>query len=203
MNRNLLRTPSQAKLRTRKPHTTTLNDGSDLRSLYNHVLHRNTLERSTVQIVELGVPLAVTLRQLDLDVRRVREDIALLVLAVLQSRRVERLNHLLVQIGLEPGLGILDALVNHELIHLLEHLLELLELRAIVNAAEGKIHRVLRAVLRLKRIQTEGRRHRNGGLHHQALAAVVQVRLLRTAGKSSWSGQSDHLGLERGRVDDA
>ena len=62
-------------------------DGRDLRSLDDQILDRNTLVWSTLQIVELGVPLTVALGKLDFDVRRVGQDIALLVLAVLESRR--------------------------------------------------------------------------------------------------------------------
>ena len=202
MNRDLLRTPRQAKLGACEPDSTALNDRRDLRALDNQILHWNTLERSAIQIVELGVPFAIALRQLDLDVRRIAQDIALLVLAVLQGWRVERLDYLLVQIRLEPCLGILDALLNHHGVHLLQHLLELLQLRTLLLTAEGEIDGVLRTILRLEGVQAKRARHRHCGLHDQTTAIVVQVRLLGTAVQRARRGDRDALGLEVRRVDD-
>ena len=158
MNRDLLCTPRQAKLGTREPDATALDDGRYLRSLDNQILNGNTLVRSTLEIVELGVPLAVLLGELDLHVRRVRQDIALLVLAVLESGGIECFDDLLVEIGLEPRLGVLDTLVDHQLIELLQDRLELLQLGTLLLTAEGQIDGVLiGSLLVLERVQAKGR----------------------------------------------
>ena len=202
MNRDLLRTPRQAKLGACEPDAAALNDRRDLRTLDNQILHWDALVRAAIQVIELGVPLAIALRQLDLDVRWVGQHIALLVLAELQGWRVERLDHLLVQIGLEPCLGVLDTLIDHHLIHLLEHTLELLQLRALLLTAEGEIDRVLRAILGLEGVEAKRARHRHRGLHDQTTAIVVQVRLLGTRLQGARRGDRDALGLEVRRVDD-
>ena len=158
MNRDLLCAPRQAKLGTCEPDATALDDGRNLRSLDNQILNGNTLVRSTLEIVELGVPLAIALWQLDLDIRRVRQDIALLVLAVLESRGVERLDDLLVEIRLEPRLGVLDTLVDHHLVELLQDSLELLQLRTLLLTAEGQIDGVLIGSLLVRKgVQAKGR----------------------------------------------
>ena len=204
VNRHLLGAPRQAELGAREPDATALDNRRDLRALDNQVLHGNTLERIALEVIELGVPLAVTLRQLHLDVRRVRENVALLILAVLEGRCVERLDDLAIQVGLEPRLRVLDALVNHELVHLLKNAHELLDLRALVVAAEGEVHRVLVLTLLVRKcIKAKGRGHRDSGLHHKALTVVVQVRLLGTALKRAESGKGNRLGLEIGREQDA
>ena len=202
MDRDLLRAPRQAKLGACEPDATTLNDRCDLRALHNQILHRDALVRVAIQVIELGVPLTIALRQLDLNVRRVAQDIALLVLAEFQGWRIERLDHLLVQIGLEPRLGVLDTLVDHHLIHLLQHTLELLQLRTLLLAAEGEIDGVLRAILGLEGVQAKRARHRHRGLHDQTTAIVVQVRLLGTRLQGARRGDRDALGLEVRRVDD-
>ena len=202
MDRDLLRTPRQAKLGACEPDTTALNDCRDLRTLDNQILHWNALVRAAIQVIELGVPLTIALRQLDLDVRRIAQDIALLVLAVLQGWRIERLDHILVQIGLEPRLGVLDALIDHHLIHLLQHTLELLQLRTLLLTTEGEIDGVLRTILGLERVEAKRARHRHRGLHDQTTAIVVQVRLLGTRLQGARRGDRDALGLEVRRVDD-
>jgi hypothetical protein len=199
VNRNLLCAPRQAKLGSRKPHATALDNRRHLNALHQQVLHWNTLVRSAIQVIELRVEVTIALRQLHLDVRRVAQHIALLVTAVLKARCVERLNHVLAQIRLEPRLGILHALLNHQLIHLLQHTLELLKLRAIVLATERQVHRILCAILALKRVQAKRKRHGHRRLHHQTLAVVIQVRLLRATLKRLGRRKSDGLGRERGR----
>ena len=140
VNRHLLGAPRQAELGAREPDAAALDNRRDLRALDNEVLHRNALERIALEVIELGVPLAVALWQLHLDVRRIRQNVALLVLAVLERRGVERLNDLAIQVGLEPCLRVLDTLIDHELIHLLKNTHELLDLRALLVATEGEVH---------------------------------------------------------------
>jgi len=202
VNRHLLGAPRQAELGTREPNAAALNNRRDLRALDNELLHRNTLVRAALQVIELRVPLTVALRQLDLDIRRIRQHVALLVLAVLERRGVERLDDLAIQVGLEPRLGILDTLVNHELVHLLQNTHELLDLRALLVATEGEVHRILVLTLLIgKGVEAKGRGHGDGGLHDEALAIVVQVCLLRTALQRARRREGNRLGLEAGRED--
>ena len=204
MNGDLLCTPRQAKLGTREPNATALDDGGDLRSLDNQILNGNTLVRSTLEIIELGVPLAVLLGKLDLHVRRVRQDITLLVLAVLESRGIECFDDLAIQIGLEPRLGVLDTLIDHQLIELLQDSLELLQLRTLLLTAEGQIDRVLiGSLLILECVQAKGRLHGNRGLNDHATTIVVQIRLLRAALKHARGRDGNRLGVEGRRVNDS
>ena len=204
MNRDLLRTPRQAKLGTSEPDTTALDDGRDLSSLDNQILDGNTLVRSTLEIVELGVPLTVALWQLDFHVRRVRQDIALLVLAVLESWSVECFDDLLVEIRLEPRLGVLDALIDHQLIELLKNCLELLQLGTLLLTTERQIDGVLvGSLLILEGIQAKRRGHGNRGLHDQTTAIVVQIGLLCTALQNARGRDGDRLGVEGRRVNNS
>jgi len=204
VNRDLLRTPRQAKLGTGEPDTTALDDGRDLSSLDNQILDGNTLVRSTLEIVELGVPLTVALWQLDFHVRRVRQDIALLVLAVLESWSVECFDDLLVEIRLEPRLGVLDALIDHQLIELLKNRLELLQLGTLLLTTERQIDGVLvGSLLILEGVQAKRRGHGNRGLHDQTTAIVVQIGLLCTALQNARGRDGDRLGVEGRRVNNS
>ena len=204
---DLLRAPRQAKLGTREPHTTTFHNRGNLGVLDQKVLHRDALVRSAVEIIELGVPLSFgteAARQLNLEDRRVGVDVAILVRAILDARGVECLDHISAEIGLEPLLAVLDALVDHVLVHLLQDVHELLDIGALVRTTKGDIDRVLIGSLRiLEGVETERKVHIHRSLHDETTAVVVQISLLGAALEHARGSNGDVLRLESGRVYDA
>ncbi len=203
MNRNLLRLPRQTILGTCKPHTRAFHDRRHLNTLDQEVLNRDTLVRSAIDIIELRLELIIVLRQLQLQVRRIAQHIAILVLAVLDQRRIERLDDITRQIRLEPQLAVLDTLVQHELVQRIHRLHELLDFRTLLMTAKGQLHRVSRRTKLVGTIQSERNGHRHSGLHHKALTAIVQISGLSTALKRTQRRDGNALGIKSGRVDDA
>lgn len=202
MNRNLLRLPRQTKLGSRKPDTSAFHNRRHLNTLDEEVLHRNTLVWSAIDIIKLRLELIIVLRQLQLEVRRVAQHIAILVLAVLDQRRIERLDDITRQIRLEPQLAILDALIQHELIQRSHRLHELLDFRTLLMTTKGQLHGIGRRTILVGAIQSERNGHRHCRLHDKALTAIVQVRGLGTALKRTQRRDGNTLDIEIGRVDD-
>ena len=136
--------------------------------------------RSTRLVIELCIKLFIRTTQLQLNCRRVLQDIAILVLAVLDHRRIERLNDITRQIRLEPQLTVLYALVNHELVKCLQLLLQQLDVRTLVSTAKRQIHRILRRTKLVSTIQAKWRTHVFSRLHRKGAPIIVQPRALRS-----------------------
>ena len=114
---NLLGLPAQTELATGEPHTGTLHQHRQLRTLDQDVLNRRALHGVQGRIVDVHIKLAVPLAQLNLHRRRIRLPRAAGVLGEAHGRRVELADELLAhRVLLEPRLGVLHALVHHELV---------------------------------------------------------------------------------------
>ena len=202
MNRNLLRLPRQTILGSRKPDTRAFHNGSHLNALDQEVLHWHSLVRSAIDIIEFRLELVIVLRQLQLEVRRVAQHIAILVLAVLDQRRIERLDNITRQIRLEPQLAVLDTFVQHKLIQCTHRIHELLNFRTLLMTTKGQLHRVGRRTKLIRTIQSKRNRHRDRRLHHKTLTAIIQISRLGTALKRTQRRNGNTLGVKGGRIND-
>ena len=203
MNGDLLRTPRQAKLGTRKPDAAAGDDGRDLNALGKHLLHGKTRIRAAMDIIELGLKVIAVLAKGHLQIRGIGSRLAIRAHAVFDARRVERLDHLTAHLRLEPRLAVLDALINHLLVQRRQSIQELLDVIALLLTAKGDVHGILGRAELVIHVQAEGKGHGHRGLHGERLTIVVEVGglgaiLERARGRDGNAGS-----VELGGVDNA
>ena len=203
VNGNLLRTPRQAKLGTRKPDAAAGDDGRHLNALGKHVLDRKTRIRAAMDVVELSLKVITVLAKGHLQIRGIRSRLAILAHAVFDARRVERLDHLTAHVGLEPRLAVLDALVNHLLVQRRQRIQELLDVFTLLLTAKGDVDGILGRAELVVDIQAKRKGHGHGGLHSERLTIVVEVRGLGAILKRARSRDGNTGGVELGGVDNA
>jgi hypothetical protein len=79
----------------------------------------------------------------------------------------------------------------------------LLDFRALVHTAKGKVYRIRGWAILVCAVKAKGNRHGNGSLHNKALTAIIEIRRLSAILECPQSGDGNTLGIEGGWIDDA
>jgi len=132
-----------------------------------------------VEIIDEHIKLAIVLTKCHLESRRVRLEIAVLVLTELDTGCVERLDNIAREILLEPGTRVAYGVVNHPIIQSVESLVDAHHLGtlSVIIATKGQIHTVLHWASLVKHggvLHAIGARQ-GADLKTKLVAAVVDV----------------------------
>lgn len=171
----LVELPRNTELLVANPDTRRIADRDNLGVAAENLESINALHNAALVIVELRVEGAVALAELQRLRRRKVLDVALLILAELERRRVEGGNQIAARAWhLEPLTRVGRRYVNNEPVDGLEHLVVFLELRIAVHALETNARLVLLVVVV---VSTVVGHNYLGRLYAKALAVVVDVDL--------------------------
>jgi hypothetical protein len=190
-----------------KPNTGGLHKACHLCTAHKNILEANTLEFILVFIIELNIKLSFTLTELELDGRRIGLDVSISILRPVDSRSVERLDDITGLSLLEPELGVGNTLINHELIKLIEEVVDLLDLIIVIIATKRDVDAILdgtRLVIDVEPIRNGKRANLNGEvLASIGIIGVVHIHLLTARIKDSRSSKGDIGGVEVLNRDDS